>query len=81
MHCKRLEADNLIKCQGVKSKIITPDSCEEDDISTEFIAPATSAWLEEVVSENVDLNIHDDTIASEPNDQNNLAVHEDEDTD
>ena len=43
MHCKRLEADNLIKCQGVKSKIITPDSCEEDDISTEFIAPATSA--------------------------------------
>ena len=67
--------------QGMKSKIVVPDSCVEDNGNAEFIAPTTSVAPEEIVLGNIDLDIYDETVVSESNDNNELTVHEEEEVD
>ena len=57
LHCTKSEADDLIKPQGVRSKIAVPDSYVEDSTNAEFIAPASSVAPEEIVLGSVDLDI------------------------
>lgn len=81
LHYTKSHADDLIKPQGVKSKIVMPDSHEEDIASTEFTAPVTIVEPEEKVVGNINLNIHHDTVVSDSNDNNELTLCEDEDAD
>ena len=64
------EAGDLIKPQGSKSKTVVPDSHVEDDGHVEFIASVTSGAPEEIALGNIDLDIYDDSVASESNDNN-----------
>ena len=81
-HCTKSEVVDLIKPQGVKSKIVAPDSYVEDSANAELIVPASSVAPEEIVLGNIDVDIYDEETAVSVSTYNNeSALHEEKEAD
>ena len=72
------EADDLIKPQGVRTKIVIPDSCAEETVTAEFAAPSVTVTPEEKILGNVDANIIEETAGDNNDDENDLTIYEDD---
>ena len=71
LHCVKYEADDLIKPQGVNSKIVAPDSLVEESVKEELMVPASSFYPEEIVLVNINLDICDEETAVSVSTDNN----------
>ena len=78
LHWTKSESDDLIKLQGVKSKIIAPDACVEDEQTGQFVEPTESVTPQEELMGNVSTDIIDDTVAGIADNINQLTICEDE---
>ena len=71
------EADDLIKPQGVRTKIVIPDSCAEETVTAEFTAPSVTVTPEEEILGNLDANIIEETAGDNNDAENDLTIYED----
>ena len=78
LHWTKSEADDLIKPQGVKSKIIVPDNYVEDEEIGEFTAPSASVAPQEENMGNVATDIVEDSVADIADNTNDLIACEDD---
>ena len=70
----QLEAGELIKLQGVKTKIVTPYFYIRDVDSTECVPPSTSVEPKEIAFFNTDEDICEDATINNYNDVNKVNV-------
>ena len=57
LHHIKPESDDLIKPQGVRSEIVTSNSCAEETVTAEFASPSLTIMPQEEIMVNVDTNV------------------------
>ena len=75
---KKSAADDLIKHQGARGKIIMPDFCIEDAENLEWFAPLVAILPEEESIRNVDTEIKEADIEDTAKHRNNVTMYKDE---
>ena len=77
MQYTKSEADDLIKPQGVRTKIVISDSCAEEIVTAEFIVLSITVTPEEEILENLNATIIEETARDNNDTENDLTICKD----